>query len=180
MSIGPTEKQWFVLRDLKRRNANDLAYHELAKAGLDVFTPMMEMIINIRGHNQRREVPVIQDLLFVHESKQDLDPYVARMPNLQYRFSIGKSVNEPVTVREYDMQRFIKAVRNTNNPKYFMPGELKQSMYGKQVRIVGGILNGYEGCLLSVRGMRTRRLIIEIPNFLVAAVEVQPEFIQFL
>lgn len=40
-----SEKQWFVMRDLKRRNANSLAVHELAKAGLEVFTPMTQMIV---------------------------------------------------------------------------------------------------------------------------------------
>ena len=62
-------KQWFVMRDLKRRNANNLAIHDLTKAGLEVFTPMTQMVMNIGGKRQRRDVPVIQDLLFVHETK---------------------------------------------------------------------------------------------------------------
>lgn len=53
-------------------------------------------------------------------------------------------------------------------------------MYGKAVRIVGGLLNNYEGHLLSIKGKRKRYLIIEIQNFVAAAVEVQPEFIQVL
>lgn len=35
-----SEKQWFVMRDLKRRTSNTLAVHNLASAGLEVFTPM--------------------------------------------------------------------------------------------------------------------------------------------
>ena len=48
------------------------------------------------------------------------------------------------------------------------------------VRIVGGPLDGYEGRLLSVRGSRVKRLLVDIPNLLVAGVEVQPEYIQVL
>ncbi len=51
-------------------------------------------------------------------------------------------------------------------------------MYGRTVRIIGGPLNGFEGRLLSIKGMRKRRLIVEIPSFITAAVEVSPEFIQ--
>ncbi len=166
------------MRDLKRRNSNVLAIHDLTKAGLEVFTPMTQMVMTIGGRRQRRDVPVIQDLLFVHESKADLDPFVDKYPRLQYRFVLGKSQNEPMTVREEDMQRFIHAVSNTRTPIYYKPGELTPSMYGRKVRIIGGTLDNYEGKLLSVKGMRRRRLIVEIPNLIAAAVEVEPEFIQ--
>lgn len=151
------------MRDLKRRNAKVLACYELAKAGLEVFTPMTEMIINVAGRKQRREVPVIQDLLFVRAVKETLDPWVRRMPNLQYRFSRGATADNPTTVRDEEMERFVRAVGQSANPRYFMPGELTPSMYGRPVRIVGGVFDGYVGRLLSVRGMRVRRLIVEIP-----------------
>ena len=132
------------MRDLKRRNSNVLSIHDLTEAGLEVFTPMTQMVMTIGGRRQRREVPVIQDLLFVHESKSVLDPYVDKYPRLQYRFVLGKSQNEPMTVREEDMKRFIHAVSNTDAPIYYKPGELTPAMYGKKVRIVGGILNNYD------------------------------------
>lgn len=175
-----SEKQWFVMRDLRRRNSNTLTIHELAKAGVEVFTPMTQMVMTIGGRRQRREVPVIQDLLFVHESKGALDPFVELYPNLQYRYQFGKTKNEPMTVRNGDMERFIFAVNNTETPMFYKPGEITSAMYGKSVRIIGGLLNEYSGSLLSVKGMRKRRLIVELPGFITAAVEVQPEFIQFV
>lgn len=168
------------MRDLKRRNANVLAIHDLADAGLEVFTPMKQMIMTIGGKRQRREVPVIQDLLFVHETRATLDGYVATRPNLQYRYQLGKSKNEPMVVRDEDMQRFIHAITATENPTYYMPGELTPSMYGKKIRIIGGMLDSYEGHLLSVKGLRKRCLIVEIPNYIAAAVEITPEFITFV
>ena len=168
------------MRDLSRRNANVMAHDTLRGEGLEVFTPLTELLITIRGRRQRRLVPVIQDLLFVHESKRRLDPFVARCPNLQYRYCLGKTADEPATVREADMQRFIRAVASTDAPRYFMPGELTDAMRGRRVRIIGGQLDGFEGHLLSVRGLRTRRLIVEIPGLISSAVEVQPEFIQFI
>lgn len=168
------------MRDLKRRTANTLAIHELSKAGMEVFTPMTQMVMKIGGKLQRRDVPVIQDLLFVHESKETLDPIVELTPTLQYRYQRGKTKDEPTTVREEEMERFIFAVRNTETPMYYKPGELTAAMYGKSVLIHGGRLDGYEGRLLSVRGMRKRRLIVELPGLMAAAVEVEPDFIHFV
>lgn len=173
-------KQWFVMRDLKRRNANNLAIHDLADAGLEVFTPMTQMVMKIGGRLQRRDVPLIQDLLFVHETKASLDPYVDRLPTLQYRYQRGKSVNEPMTVGTEEMDRFIFAINHTESPIFYKPGELTESMYGKSVRIVGGILDNYEGRLLSIRGKRKKHLIIELPNLIAAAVEVEPQYIRLL
>lgn len=174
------EKQWFVMRELKRRNSNTLAIHELAKTGLEVFTPMTQMIMTIGGRRQRREVPVIQDLLFIRETRETLDPFVAACSTLQYRFLPGHRQNEPMTVRDKEMNRFILAVTSTETPIYYQPGELTNTMYGKKVRIVGGMLDGYEGRLLSVKGMRKRRLIVELPGLITAAVEVEPDYIQVI
>lgn len=175
-----SEKQWFVMRDLKRRNANTLAVHELSADGFEVFAPMTQMIMTIGGRRQRRDVPVIQDLLFVHEAKETLDPYVEMRPTLQYRYLRGKSIDEPMTIRTEEMDRFIYAVGNSASTYYYKPGELTQAMYGKTVRVVGGALDSYEGRLLSVKGMRKRRLLIELPSLITAAVEVEPEYVRIV
>lgn len=178
--MNTSEKQWFVMRDLKRRTSNSLAIHDLATAGLEVFTPMTQMVMKIGGRLQRRDVPVIQDLLFVHETKENLDPVVKLTPTLQYRYLRGKTMDEPTTVRDEEMDRFIFAVSNSETPIYYKPGEITESMFGKSVHIYGGRLDGYQGRLLSIKGMRKRRLIVELPGLLAAAVEVEPDFIHFV
>lgn len=168
------------MRDLKRRNANSLAIHDLQKAGLEVFTPMTQMIMTIGGRRQKRDVPVIQDLLFVHEAKTTLDAYVAAYSTLQYRYQRGKSIDDPMTVRDDEMERFLFAVSRSESPIYYNPDEITAAMYGKKIRIIGGALDGYQGQLLSVKGMRKRRLIVELPGLVTAAVEVDPQFIQII
>lgn len=173
-------KRWFVMRDLKRRNANTLAVHDLEKAGLEVFTPMTQMIMTIGGRRQRRDVPVVQDLLFVHETKETVDLFVAMSRTLQYRYQFGKTKDEPMTVREDEMAKFIYAVRLSESTIYYKPGEITEAMYGKTVRIMGGMLDRFEGRLLSVKGMRKRRIIVELPGLITAAVEVEPDYIQII
>ena len=99
---------------------------------------------------------------------------------LQYRYQKGKGYRSPMTVPDDDMERFIHAVESTANPSYYLPDELTSAMYGRKIRIVGGNLNGYEGVLLSTRGSKTKRILVELPNWLVAAVEVNLEYVQFL
>lgn len=166
------------MRDLKRPNALHPAYTELSAAGLEVFTPLRWNIKTRNGRRIRESVPVIRDLLFVHESRSVLDPIVERIPTLQYRYRRGGEYREPMVVADSDMDVFIRAVSLSHSPQYYLPSELTASMYGRTVRVVGGVLDGYEGRLLSVRGARTKRLLVELPDFVTVAVEADFDFIR--
>ena len=173
------ERHWFVMRDLTRPNAKFPAYRRLKEEGVECFTPLEWRIVTRHGKRVREQMPVLHDLLFAHGTRAAIDPIVNRFPTFQYRYVRG-AYCEPMTVRDADMERFISAVRATDNPVYFRPGELAPAMCGRRVRIVGGPLDGYEGRLLSIRGSRVRRLVVELPSLLFVAVEVQPEYIQLL
>lgn len=182
MMTAPDAKQqlcWFVMRDLKRTNAKQPAYRLLAEKDFEVFTPMEFRLRVCDGKRTRVEVPVIHDLLFVHSTQEELDPITEDCPTLQYRFLKG-GYRLPMTVCEAEMQRFIRAVKASDQPKYFLPGELTPAMYGRSIRIVGGPLDGYEGRLLSLRGSKKKRLIVELPGLLSVGAEVEPEYITLL
>ena len=172
-------RQWFVMRDLKRGNAKQPAYKLLGELKIRFFTPMVWKLRIRQGKRVRQQVPFMPDLLFVYDSRKVLDPLVEQIATLQYRFIKGGN-RQPTTVRNADMERFIRAVDAMNNPCFYTPEEINPDMLGKKVRIVGGLLDGYEGCLQKMQGSRIKRLFVELPNLLTAAVEVQPEFIQLL
>lgn len=173
------ELQWFALRDLKRPNAKLPAYKELGEMSVDVFTPLRWVVRKRGERNERKQIPVLQDLLFVHSSLKVMKPIISNIKTLQFRYSRG-GYCKPLTIPEEEMERFIRAVNSTDKPKYFLPGELTPDMCGRKVRIIGGPLSGYEGNLLKIRGSHIRRLIVELPNLLTAGVEVAPEYIQFV
>lgn len=172
-------RQWFVMRDLKRGNAKQPAYKLLGELKIRFFTPMVWKLRIRQGKRVRQQVPFMPDLLFVYDSRKVLDPLVEQIATLQYRFVKGGN-HQPMTVRNADMERFIRAVDAMNNPCFYTPEEINPDMLSKKVRIVGGLLDGYEGCLQKMQGSRIKRLFVELPNLLTAAVEVQPEFIQVL
>ena len=142
------------MRDLKRANAKVPAYKLLEGMKMEVFVPMKWHLVTRKGIRIREEVPFIQDLLFVHETQNNLDAVVEKTPTLQYRWLRG-TWREPMTVADRDM-------------------------YGRKIRIEGGPLSGYEGRLLTTRGSKVKRLLVELEGFLAVGVEVDPEYIQLI
>lgn len=172
-------KQWFVMRDLTRPNAKHPAYLMLREKGIRYFTPMIWKIQVCKGKRQRREVPYMQDLLFVYDTRSVIDPLVEEVPTFQYRF-LRHTYRVPMTVREKDMEQFIRAVELSASPQYYLPEEVTPDMRNRKIRMIGGQLDGYEGSLITVRGSKVKRLLVELPSLLAATVEVEPEFIQLL
>ena len=175
----PEAKQWYVMRDLKRHNALRPAYVMLEELGMRYFTPMTWRVSQRGGRSVRQRVPYMPDLVFVYDSRAVLDPIVEQVATFQYRYLRG-TYREPMTVRESDMERFMLAVSVSDEPRYYSPSEITPSMYRRRVRMVGGRLDGCEGYLLSTRGSRVRRLLVELPELLAASVEVEADYIQLL
>ena len=173
------EVRWYAMRDLSRRHAKNPAYKLLPKLGFEIFIPMIRKLVFEKGLRRTKEESFMQDLLFVHDTQERLDPVVKKIENLQYRYIHG-GYCEPMVVRNEDMERFIHAVRSSRLPRFFRPEEISHEMCGQYVRLVGGNLDGYEGYLLSIRGSKYKRLLVELPNFLTAAIEVMPEYIEVL
>lgn len=176
---GDDACQWFVMRDLTRPNAKLPAYKLLDGLNIRTFTPMVWKLMLNHGKRERRQMPFIHDLLFVYASRAVLDSVVETTPMLQYRYLRG-GYKMPMTVRPSDMQRFIHAVGFSSSPQYYRPDEVTPSMRNRRIRIIGGNLDGYEGSLITTRGSKVKRLLVEIPMLLAATVEVETEFIQLL
>lgn len=167
------------MRDLKRSNASVKSWQLLKEEGFEVFTPMQWKITERKGRKIRKFEPVISDLLFVHSDREKLDPIVQKTKTLQYRF-LKNCNSAPMTVREEDMNKFIKAVESSSSVQYYTPEEVSDSLKGGKIRIIGGLLNGYEGRLKTTKGSSKKRLIIELPQILIAGIEVSPEYIEVI
>lgn len=170
---------WFVMRDLKRANTKHPAYRYFQEKDMEVFTPTKQKLIVKDGQRIIREVPCIPDLLFVHDTRENVDPIVENIPTIQYRW-VRNKYREPMVVPDAEMERFIHAVNASANPRFYLPEEITPAMVNRRVRIVGGLMDGYEGTLVTVRGSKVKRLLIGIPNVLAVGVEVSPELIQLI
>ena len=168
---------WFVMRDLTHYHSKSPAYKMLDGLKIENFTPMVKKLVTRNGKRERIEVPFIHDLLFVHDSRLTLDPIVEKVPTFQYRFLKGRM---PMIVRDKEMEQFKKAVEFSESPQFYRPQEITPDMRKRKIRIIGGNLDGYEGTLVTVRGSKVKRLMVELPTLLAAAIEVESEYIQLL
>lgn len=170
--------QWYVMRDLKRCNAKKPAYKQLQEAGVKVFVPLKWQII-------------LQRVKGTWESSGHSRFALCLWFPSAFGLHCGKNQNASIPlVAEYvpgtydcvwfGMDRFIQAVSSSDSPKYYLPEEITPQMCGRKIRIIGGSLNGYEGCLLKIRGSKIKRLLVELKGYLAVAVEVLPEYIQFV
>ena len=179
-----SEDRWYVLRDLARPNAKQPAYKQLQampEMADSVFIPMIQRVFSEFGKPVVRVVPYMPDLIFVHKSKKELDPIVSKIALLQYRYVRGGRQFEAMSVRAQDFEKFRNAVEQTDNVEYYSYEEVSPQLYGKQIRIIGGRLNGFEGRLMSKKGSKSKRLLIDLQQCnLSAAIQVESEFIQLL
>ena len=140
-----------------------------------------QRIFTESGKHVVRFVPYMPDLVFVHKSKEELDPIVRKIALLQYRYVRGGRQFEAMSVRAQDFEKFRNAVEQTDNVEYYSYEEVSPQLYGKQIRIIGGRLNGFEGRLMSKKGSKSKRLLIDLQQCnLSAAIQVESEFIQLL
>lgn len=181
MSEQEETVSWFVLRDLKRKNAIAPAYKTLPKLGFDTFTPMHWVLKkNPQGKQIKSYEPFIHGLLFAKSVRSKLDKIVAKTETLQYRFIKGVQ-QTPMTVPVNDMERFIKAVTaDHTNCIYYSPDDITPGMLGKKVMIVGGNLDGIVGHLITKKGSRKKHLMLQLNGLLAATIEITDGFIQFI
>lgn len=171
--------QWFAMRDLKRRHAKLPAYKLFENLKVSYFTPMVHRLVVVNGKRVDQEVPFMPDLLFVKDTREHLDLIVESNPKLQYRYKIGVQ-HTPIIVPTAEMERFIYAVESSENPKFYSLNEVTSEMINRKIRIIGGKLDGYTGTLVTTRGSKVKRLLVELPSLLAASVEVEAEYIQLV
>ena len=171
--------QWFAMRDLKRRHAKLPAYKLFENLKVSYFTPMVHRLVVVNGKRIDQEVPFMPDLLFVKDTREHLDLIVESTPKLQYRYKIGVQ-HTPIIVPTAEMERFIYAVESSENPKFYSLDEVTSEMINRKIRIIGGKLDGYTGTLVTTRGSKVKRLLVELPSLLAASVEVEAEYIQLV
>lgn len=173
--VGINEPEWFVMRDFKRFNAQERAFEVLAQRGFEVFTPMKRTTIKRLGMTMEVKLPVIPDLLFVHSLRAPLDEVVGTIRTLTYRYPKGGDFYHPMYVQRDDMERFKTVVTNVDSPVYYMPDEISPSMFGRNIKIIGGPLDGQIVTLIKSQGSKRKRFVVQLPDLLMAVAYLEPE-----
>ena len=124
-------------------------------------------------------MPALSGLLFVKGSLEEVKGY---LQNAHYPVYIKRSTfsnkEEYLTVPNKAMEDFIAVTENREeHVTYFRPEEISLQA-GDRIRIKGGLYDGREGVIMRIKGKRNRQLVVQIPGFLAAAVELAPEMLE--
>ena len=152
--------QWFAMRATYKREL--VARDYLAGKGIEVFVPLKKVVKEVRGIKRKLTVPAINNLVFVHARKEELQEAKYGVDYLQYltRKFEGRSI--PIIVPDRQMEQFRQVVEDdTIDKTFYAPGELDLSA-GTRVRIHGGPMDGYTGVLVKVKGKRSKQFLIDV------------------
>lgn len=157
--------KWFALRvtygrELQARDAFDAL-------SIPSFVPMRYEYV-VRNHKKERKlVPAVSNLVFAHTQKATLDRLKhTSLPYLRYIMKHDGNLSMPLTVRNDDMENFIRVARQVEEDiRYINPDDYDLKA-GQRVRVIGGPFVGTVGTLVKVRGSRSKRVVVELEGVL--------------
>lgn len=161
----PNTPQWFAMSATYARELKAKEFFEKEK--IECFVPMRYEISKDSKHNAiRRLVPAINNLIFVHTTRSQIQALKSQIPYLHYLIKTIDAKNIPITIPEVQMQHFI-SVCNTYNEKlrYLSPDEVNLKK-GTRVRIAGGAFDGVEGVFVKLVAGRKKQVVVMIEGII--------------
>lgn len=180
MSKKGEEKIWFSMgctspqKELRVRD-------DARQYGLEAFVPLTYEVKTHRGQKHRVLVPALSRLLFIKGTLDEVKDYIAHAHYVVYiQKSTFSNKEEYLTVPTRAMENFIATTENNEeHVTYFRPEEISLQE-GDKIRIKGGLYDGREGVIMHIKGKRNKHLVVQIPGFLAAAVELTPEMLELV
>ena len=153
--------------------------------GIENFIPMCYKIKIVKGKKEKMLVPAINDLVFVHATKKDVEDFKAdALLNFGYNtYFLTRKVGlkrKIEIVPEDEMREFMKVASHLDDDITFYKPEEVELKKGTKVRVIGGVFDGVEGVLMKVKGKRNKRIVLQIPGLAVATSYVTPELIEIV
>lgn len=169
---------WFALGCLAPRQEVKIR-DEARNAGFDAFVPLSYEVKTIRGQKQRKLMPALSGLIFAKGELEALKTYTRESSFPVFvRKSTFSNREEYLKIPTKQMEDFIAITEHREeHVSYFKPEEIHLQECD-HIRIKGGLYDGREGIIMRIKGKRNRHLVVQIPGFLVAAVELSPQMIE--
>lgn len=170
---------WYAMSAPYRNELKAKSY--LDAKGVENFLPLQYKIITNRyGRKVRKLAPAISNLIFARTTRSHLQEVKQGVRYLQYRTRPEAGRNVPIVVPDYQMQQFITVCKTHNNDLLFLePSEIDLEK-GTRVRIIGGPFDGVVGIFVKLKGVRHKRVVVQVAGVAVATAEVEPQYIEVL
>ena len=166
---------WFPMRVTYSRELKVKA--ELDRLEIENFLPMTYKVIDADTENfHRKLVPAINNLIFVHSSKDRISSLKSTNAVLQpLRYIMDRTAQQAhtiMTVPDAQMQNFIRVASKTDDSVMFLNDETVVGKVGKRVLITGGVFDGVTGIIRRVK--RCKRVVVELEGIASVAIAFVP------
>ena len=166
---------WFPMRVTYSRELKMKA--ELDRLEIENFLPMTYKVIDADTENfHRKLVPAINNLIFVHSSKDRISSLKSTNAVLQpLRYIMDRTAQQAhtiMTVPDAQMQNFIRVASKTDDSVMFLNDETVVGKVGKRVLITGGVFDGVTGIIRRVK--RCKRVVVELEGIASVAIAFVP------
>ena len=172
------QNTWFVLRATYSRELK--VQTALSERGVRTFVPMMWRQSVKDGKQEKKLVPAISSLVFVHWTREALDAYIRSFGEARpVNYYWDRTTNSPLTVPEKAMEDFIAVASTLDEGLIFLTEISDKLREGHKVKVKEGPFKGVEGKIVRIR--KSRRVLVELPGmFAVASTYVDPKELEIL
>jgi len=173
-----TALRWYAIRATYSRELK--AQTMLAERGVRTFIPMMWRKRTVDGHEEKRIVPAVSGLIFVHWDRESLDTFIRSFGEARpVNYYWDRTAARPLTVPDKAMEDFI-SIASTMYEDIIYLTEISDKLHeGQTVKVKDGPFKGVEGKIVRIR--KSRRILVELPGMLaVASTYVSPNEIELI
>lgn len=153
---------------------------KLTYEDLEYYYPKTCEIVSDRRGTHTQETAIIPPYIFIHAEYMRIREFKQKKDSISFIPTLGRQAHTTMKVSDKEMESFIRVVEQMQaKTRIYKAGEIEIPQ-GQRIRICGGELDGVEGVLVKMKGVRDKRLVVSIPGIMYASTPVDKTFIQIL
>ena len=171
-----SERAWYPMRVTYGREVK--VKQALDNLGIDNFLPMhYELVDPGDGNKKRMLVPAIHNLIFIHDSREDITLLKTTRREFQPLRYITKHFAESVadnilTVPETQMRNFMRVASVQDDSVMFLDNSDYLNKVGRRVLITEGYFAGVEGIIKRIK--KNKHVVVQLEGLAAVAVTYVP------
>ncbi len=171
-----SERAWYPMRVTYGREVK--VKEALDTLGIENFLPMhYELVDPGDGNKKRMLVPAIHNLIFIHDSREDITLLKTTRREFQPLRYITKHFAESVadnilTVPETQMRNFMRVASVQDDSVMFLDNSDYLNRVGRRVLITEGYFAGVEGVVKRIK--KNKHVVVQLEGLAAVAVTYVP------
>ena len=171
-----SERAWYPMRVTYGREVK--VKEALDTLGIENFLPMhYELVDPGDGNKKRMLVPAIHNLIFIHDSREDITLLKTTRREFQPLRYITKHFAESVadnilTVPETQMRNFMRVASVQDDSVMFLDNSDYLNRVGRRVLITEGYFAGVEGIIKRIK--KNKHVVVQLEGLAAVAVTYVP------